>query len=371
MHTGVVTGKKVTKQFYGKKHHKSYYLGCSTGGRQGFKSAQDFPDDFDGIVAGAPAIAFSNLTSWSGHFYAITGPANASTFVTVPQWVMVHGDVLKQCDKLDGYEDGIIEDPRLCNYDPTGLTCPEGTTNSTTCLTPTQVETVKAVFSPLLNDAGDLVYPRFQPGPEIIGANILFNGQPFAYTADWYRYVLYNNPSWDPLTLGSKDYDYSARVNPFNIQTWKGDLSAVQKRGSKIIHWHGTADFIISSDNSPRYYELVSSTMGLSPEKLDDFYRYFSVSGTGHCGGGDGAHAIGQSGAELSGLEPKNNVLMALVDWVEKGNAPKSLIGTKYVNDTQSLGVEFQRAHCKYPKRNQYKGKGDPTAIDSWECVDL
>jgi feruloyl esterase len=370
MHTGVVTGKEVTKQFYGKTHDKSYYLGCSTGGRQGFKSAQDFPDDFDGIVAGAPAIAFSNLTSWSGHFYAITGPANSSTFVTLPQWVMVHGDVLKQCDKLDGYEDGIIEDPRLCNYDPTGLACSEGT-NSTSCLTSTQVETVKAVFAPLLNDAGDLVYPRFQPGPEIIGANILFNGQPFPYTADWYRYVLYNDPSWDPLTLGSDDYDYSARVNPFNIQTWEGDLSGIQKRGSKIIHWHGTADFIISSDNSPRYYEHVSSTMGLSPEELDDFYRYFSVSGTGHCSGGDGAHAIGQSTNEVSSLEPKENVLMALVDWVENGNAPESLIGTKYVNDTKSLGVKFQRAHCKYPKRNQYTGEGDPNAIDSWECVDL
>jgi feruloyl esterase len=370
MHTGVVTGKEVTKQFYGKTHDKSYYLGCSTGGRQGFKSAQDFPEDFDGIIAGAPAIAFSNLTSWSGHFYAITGPANSSTFVTLPQWVMVHGDVLKQCDKLDGYEDGIIEDPRICNYDPTGLTCAAGA-NGTNCLTPTQVETVKAVFAPLLNDAGDLVYPRFQPGPEIIGANILFNGQPFPYTADWYRYVLYNDPSWDPLTLGSDDYDYSARVNPFNIQTWEGDLSGIQKRGSKIIHWHGTADFIISSDNSPRYYEHVSSTMGLSPEELDDFYRYFSVSGTGHCSGGDGAHAIGQSTNEVSSLEPKENVLMALVDWVENGNAPESLIGTKYVNDTKSLGIKFQRAHCKYPKRNQYTGEGDPNAIDSWECVDL
>lgn len=371
MHTGVVTGKSISKDFYGKAHDKSYYLGCSTGGRQGFKSAQDFPDDFDGIVSGAPAIAFANLTSWSGHFYAITGPPSAPTFVTMPQWIMVHGDVLKQCDALDGFVDGIIEDPRLCNYDPSGLACPEGSTNATNCLTAPQVETVKAVFSPLLNDAGDLVYPRFQPGPEIIGSAVIFNGQPFPYTTDFFRYALYNDPSWDPTTIGSDDYNNAARINPFNIQTWKGDLSGMQKRGSKIIHYHGTADFIISSDNSPRYYEHVSSTMGLSPAKLDDFYRYFSISGTGHCGGGDGAHAIGQGSDEFNGLEPRQNVLMAIVDWVENGNAPETLIGTKFVNDTEALGVDFQRAHCKYPKRNQYKGQGDPKAIDSWECVDL
>jgi feruloyl esterase len=369
LHTGVVVGKQISKDFYGKTHHKSYYLGCSTGGRQGFKSAQDFPDDFDGIIAGAPALAFNNLTSWSGHFYTITGPANSSTFVTLPQWVMVHADVLKQCDGLDGYVDGIIEDSSRCQYDPSGLTCPEGTTNSTTCLTPTQVKTVKAVFAPLLNANGDLVYPRFQPGPEIIGAAVLFNGAPFPYTADWFRYVIYNDPSWDPSLLNSTDYDNAARINPFNIQTWKGDLSAVKKRGSKVIHWHGQADFIISSDNSPRYYEHVSSTMGLSPSKLDDFYRFFRVSGTGHCSGGDGAHAIGQSSAETNSYNPKENVLMALVDWVEKGNAPETLIGTKWVNNTQSLGVQFQRAHCKYPKSNKYKGKGNPDLLTSWECV--
>jgi feruloyl esterase len=186
LHTGVVVGKEIAETYYGKAHEKSYYLGCSTGGRQGFKSAQDFPDDFDGIVAGAPALAFNNLTSWSGHFYPITGPPNSSTFVTSAQWIGVHIDVLKQCDALDGFADGILEDPLRCQYDPSGLVCPEGT-NSTVCLTPTQVETVKAVFSPLVNDDGDLVYPRLQPGAEIVAAFTLFNGVPFSYTADWFK----------------------------------------------------------------------------------------------------------------------------------------------------------------------------------------
>lgn len=364
-----MVGKQITKGFYGEEHKKSYYLGCSTGGRQGWKSAQDFPEDFDGIIAGAPAFAFNNLTSWSGHFYALTGPPGDPRFVTVPQWVEVYKDVLKQCDELDNNADGILEDPLQCKYDPSGLVCADGS-NSTTCLTPVQVETVKAVYSPLLNDNGDFVYPRLQPGAEIIAANVLLNGQTFPYTNDWFRYAIYNDPSWNPETINSTDYDNAARKNPFNIQTWEGDLSAFKDAGSKIIHWHGGADFIITSDNSPRYYEHVSTTMGLSPAELDDFYRYFLVSGTGHCGGGDGAHAIGQGIGEVNSYDPSENVLMALVDWVEKDNAPETLVGTHWVNNTESLGVEFQRAHCKYPKRNQYKGEGDVNLKGSWECVE-
>jgi len=369
LYTGTLVGKQISKAFYGKEHDKSYYFGCSTGGRQGFKAAQDFSEEFDGIVAGAPAIAFNNLTSWSGSFYSATGNATSDTFVTPAQWATVHADVLKQCDKLDGYEDGILEYPPICNYDPSNLLC-NGTSNATSCLTAKQVQTVKTVLSPLRNAAGDLVYPRLQPGAEIVASFVLLGGTPFPYTTDWFRFAVYNDPSWNPATLNSTDFNNAARINPGDIQTWKGDLSAAQKN-SKILHWHGQMDAIISSANSPRYYDFVSETMGLKSDELDEFYRYFSISGTGHCGGGDGAHVIGQNSNEVSSYDPKENILMAIVDWVEKGNAPETIIGTKFVNDTQSLGVEFQRAHCKYPKRNQYKGEGDPNMIGSWECVDI
>ncbi|KAF1851312.1 feruloyl esteras-like protein B [Cucurbitaria berberidis CBS 394.84] len=368
LHTGVVVGKQISQNFYNKPHDKSYYLGCSTGGRQGFKSAQDFPNDFDGIVAGAPAFAFNNLTSWSGNFYRLTGPPGSPTFVSPPLWARVHVDVLKQCDALDGLTDGVIEYTLKCNYDPSGLVC-EGS-NSTNCLTPLQAETVKAVYQPLFDDNGDLVYPRLQPGAEITATSTFFNGVPFVYTADWFRYAIYNDPTWDPKAIGSTDFENAERINPFNIQTWKGDLSGVRNRGTKIIHWHGGADYLISSENSPRYYEHVSSTMGLSSAELDSFYRYFTVSGTGHCSGGDGAHAIGQSSAESNSYKPSENILMAMVDWVENGNAPETLIGTKWVNNTRTLGIAFQRAHCKYPKRNQYKGQGNPDVVGSWECID-
>jgi feruloyl esterase len=369
LYTGTVIGKQIAKGFYGKAHGKSYYLGCSTGGRQGFKAAQDFSEEFDGIIAGAPAVAFNNLTSWSGSFFRATGTNTSDTFVTAAQWAIVHADVLKQCDLLDGYADGILEYPPLCNYDPSGLQC-TGSSNASTCLTAKQVKTVQTVLSPLKNDKGDLVYPRLQPGAEIAASGFLLAGFPFPYTTDWFRYAVYNDTTWNPLTLNGTDFDNAARINPGNIQTWKGDLSEA-KKNSKILHWHGGEDAIISSANSPRYYDHVSETMGLTSDQLDEFYRFFTVSGTGHCGGGDGAHAIGQASDELSTYDPKENILMAIVDWVENGNAPQTIIGTKYVNDTKSLGVEFQRAHCKYPKRNQYKGEGDANLIESWECVDI
>ncbi|KAJ9156239.1 Carboxylic ester hydrolase [Pleurostoma richardsiae] len=369
MHTGVVVGKQISSAFYAAEHTKSYYLGCSTGGRQGFKAAQAFPEDFDGIVAGAPAISFNNLTSWSGHFYLLTGAPGSSSFVSSDLWSVIHDDIIKQCDGIDGYVDGIIEDPRLCDYRPESLICAAGSNSS--CLTGTQAETVRAIFSPLYGVNGSLVYPRMQPGSELTGASaLLYSGTPFIYTVDWFRYAIYNDPSWDPATLGPADYAEAAAKNLFNIETWEGDLSAVKDRGTKILHYHGLQDGIISSENSPRYYDHVARTMNLPTSALDDFYRFFRISGMGHCGGGPGATFIGNQMASNATLDPDGNVLMAMVRWVEEGIAPETVTGTAYVNGTKDSGqVAFTRRHCKYPLRNTYSGKGDPTSPDSWDCI--
>jgi feruloyl esterase len=370
IHTNVVIGKQVSASFYGQKHKKSYYLGCSTGGRQGMKSAQDFPEDFDGIVVGAPAVAFNNLSSWSGSFLLETGPPDSPTFVPFEKWPAIHDDVLAQCDGIDGYKDGIIEDPQLCDYRPESLLCAPGTpSNSTTCLTGPQAATVRAIFSPLYGENGTLVFPRMQPGSESLGApQIYYNGQPFPYTSDWYRYAIYNDPTFDVSKLTTRDYAYAHAKNPSNIETWKGDLSSYQKRGGKLLHYHGQQDQIITSENSPRYYNHVARTMQLPSSSLDEFYRFFRISGMGHCSGGPGAFFIGNLGSANAGLSPDRNVLTAMVQWVEQGTAPDSILGTKYVNDTVSLGVEFSRRHCKYPLRNVYLG-GDATTPAAWKCI--
>lgn len=225
LHTGVVLGKEISKSFYGKEHSKSYYLGCSTGGRQGFKEAQDYPEDFDGWVIGAPAVGFANLSSWSGVFYPITGAPNASTFLSSDLWSVVHKDILDQCDSIDGHVDGIIEDAERCNYTVSdSILCSAGA-NSTACLTDIHATTVREVFSPVINsEDGSLVFPAMQPGSEDLAPRLYYNGEPFPYTADWYKYAVYNDPSWDAATLGSADYTFAAHQNPHNIQTWEGDL---------------------------------------------------------------------------------------------------------------------------------------------------
>jgi feruloyl esterase len=370
LHTGVILGKEITKSFYGRPHTKSYYLGCSTGGRQGFKAVQDFPEDFDGVVAGAPAFAFENLTSESGYFYTVTGPPNSSTFVTPALWNVVHQDILKQCDNLDGYVDGILEDPLRCKYKPDDLACSSSIAIASSCLTPEQLLTVKKVFSPVVQTDDSIIYPRLQPGGEVGTPQLLLTGMIFPYTQDWFRYIIYNDPSWDPATLNKKDMGYASHLDPQHAQTWKGDLSAFRSRGAKVLHYHGQSDPLISSDNSPRYYEHVASTMRLEPDQLDDFYRFFRISGMGHCSGGIGAWGVGQTQAGAASKDPRANVLSAIVAWVEEGVAPETMLGTKYMNDTKSLGVAFQRKHCRYPYRNVYAGEGDPTKQENWHCVE-
>jgi feruloyl esterase len=163
---------------------------------------------------------------------------------------------------------------------------------------------------------------------------------------------------------------YSSNLNPFDVDTWKGDLSAFQAHGGKLLHYHGTQDTYISSFNSERYYNYVSRTMNLSSGDLDSFYRYFRIGGMGHCLGGPGAWELGQgNGALATNNTPQQNILLRLVDWVENGQAPETVTGTKFVNDTETLGVQFTRNHCKYPTRNMFVGRGSSTDPDNWACV--
>lgn len=167
-HSAVLLGKQLVSQYYGTPASKSYYYGCSTAGRQGLKAAQMFPDDFDGIVAGSPASDFNHLGSWSGHFLTLTGQnASDPRFMTLEQWLRVHAEILNQCDLLDGVADGILEDSSICNFNPETLLCSRAGANDTSCLTTTQAQTVRQVFSPLYGLNGAFIYPRLSPSAEV------------------------------------------------------------------------------------------------------------------------------------------------------------------------------------------------------------
>ncbi|KAF0323579.1 putative feruloyl esterase [Colletotrichum sp. SAR11_59] len=366
---GVSIGKQVAQEFYDKSHTKSYYLGCSTGGRQGLKAVQSFPDLFDGVVVGAPAIAWNNLTSWATRFYPLLGTTESATFIPLDMWPVIHQDILDQCDTLDGVADGILESPNLCNCSPNDLLCTEGDGQTSRCLTATQLETLKSIYSPVLDAAGSLVYPKMQLGSEFTEAVDSYFSGAVSPVSDWWRYAIFNDSTWEPVTFRPENYTVASGLNHFNIDTWEGDLGAFQSRGGKLLHWHGLADGVLSSENSPRYYEHVSQTMGMNSDALDTFYRYFRVSGMSHCGSGNGATFIGHQSASTASLAPEENVLMAVVEWVENEVAPETLMGTKYIDGSKDNGVDFQRRHCRWPYNNVYQGVGDYKDPNTWKCV--
>jgi hypothetical protein len=159
------------------------------------------------------------------------------------------------------------------------------------------------------------------------------------------------DPTWDPLEFTIHDATVVDELNPENIRTWPTDFSAYEKRGGKIITYHGQQDGKITSFNTERFYNHLSETMQRSPFELDNFIRFFRISGMSHCASGPGAWAIGQGGrppAAATAFTRDENILAALVAWVECEIAPDTVRGTKYVNDTPKLGIEFQREHCRY-----------------------
>ncbi|KAJ4364946.1 hypothetical protein N0V83_008562 [Neocucurbitaria cava] len=367
LHTSVETGKTLSKKLYDEKYTKSYYLGCSLGGRQGIKSAEKFPSDFDGIVAGAPGVDFNNLVSWRAWFYTITGSKTGPDFIPTTAWkTWIHDEVLRQCDTIDKVKDGIIEDPALCKFNPTTLLCSRNST--TNCLNQNQVQQLKTIFSDYRYPDGHLIFPAMQPGSEINAVDRLYAGAPFSYSDDWFKYVIYRNPLWNASTFGFEATRIADYLNPGDIRTYPSELPKFERRGGKLLMYHGQQDNQITAFNANRFYEHLRGRR--SYNSMGKWTRFFRVSGMFHCNTGPGAWVLGQGGnAAQDGIayDRQHNVLKAMVDWVEKGVAPEAIEGTKFMNDTVSLGVDFTRRHCKFPARNTYIG-GDYKKTSSWKC---
>lgn len=337
-------------------------------------------------MAGAPAVDFNSLYAWRASFYTITGDAGASSsspgFVSAETWkTTVHDEVLRQCDAIDGVEDGIIEDPILCHVDVDKLLCdPPTTTNNgnstpTSCLTAAQATVVKAVFADYLWPNGTLLYPRPNPGSELLASDGLYSGNPYQPSADWFRYAVLGSPAWDPATYTRADAQRAVAADPGSIATWPtaADLAPFRARGGKILSYHGQQDQQISSLNSVRFWTRLRND-GDDGDSPDAFYRLFRVPGMNHCSGGPGAWTVGQGGstpAYAIPFEKGYNVLAAVVDWVEEGVAPEAIVGTKFVDDDVAKGVAYRHRHCRYPFRSTYLGQGDPLDVDSWRCVDF
>ncbi|KAJ6571629.1 tannase and feruloyl esterase [Mycena capillaripes] len=347
IHVEAVIGKQIVETYYGRPHHKSYYLGCSTGGRQGTHSALKYPEDFDGIIAGAPATDFNHLMHWGAMLAIYMGapnPPSSPAFITPDLWKIVADEVLNQCDGNDGVLDGIITEPDVCNFRPEALLCTQG--DGANCLSPPQVEALRKIYSPVY-DNGELIYPRYDPGSESIhtGGGLL-SGQFPPYTLDWVKHVVLNDTKFDFSAYGPEHGRLIQAVNAGGIATFDGDLSGFRDRGGKFLTYHGRADDLIASGNSKRMYDLISRTLRMP--SLDAFYRLFLVPGMEHCTQGPGAWAFGQRGGSGALNVSSHNLLLALVDWVEGGVAPDTITGTAADGAT--------RIHCRYPMRSVWDG---------------
>lgn len=368
-HASIAIGKEIVKAFYGQDASKSYYIGCSAGGQQGLHSAQYHPEDFDGIIAGAASADFQNLQAWSARFVQITGAEGADTFLTQDQWVYVQSQIETDCDEaLDGVADGIIEDPTICTFNSSALNC--DVSDDSRCLSSPQVETVDSVFEPLLS--GDqLLYPALLPGSQVDAFQLgQLSGSVQGIARDFFRAVR-NDSSFDVTTVGDSDYQdaLNADERMGYPSSYNPDLSGFRDAGGKLLMYHGLADPLTSGSNSQRYYLNVANSLSLSNDDLDDFMRYFRISGMAHCGvggiSGAGAWMFGQSKAASSA---QTNIVDELVKWVENGNAPDTLEGTKFWQDTPGNGIQFTRKHCRFPYRTTYSGSGSGDSPDDWTC---
>jgi feruloyl esterase len=379
MHGSVVIAKSIASAYYAKNASYSYYSGCSTGGRQGLKEAELYPNDFDGIVAGAPAWWTSHMQPWTARVALYNLPATADYHIPAALFSAVNAEVVKQCDPQDGLVDNIISDPQGCNFRPETLLCGGKAGNATGCLTGPQLDTLYNIYSDYLGVNNTLIFPSFYLGSE--GVPALISGEPNPLGTDYIKYFLGKGPNWKYTDYNDDVISLSDSINPGNA-TVGFDLSKFHDRGGKLLSYHGMTDMLIPTGSTPYYYNHVLRT--LTPKAIDvnSFFKFFLVPGMGHCSGTqpkmnapwyfagpNQQPVLGPSIYSTPGFENKeHDVLMAMMAWVEKGKVPEYVVGTKYVNDTAHTEVMRQRPLCMYPKQAKYTGKGDVNSAKSWEC---
>lgn len=268
VHTEQLVGKQLVQAYYGKPHKNSYYMGCSTGGRQGVLSALRFPEDFDGILAGAPATNFVALQGAYTMLSRYVGAPNATgtaspSFIPLDKWEIISKEILRQCDELDGVKDGIITEPDECDFRPEQLLCGDSWWSVHKCLSPAQVEALRNIFEPVYGSDGRILFPRFDPGAEAASLSmaLVFSGEIFAYAEvrsiilkssssrrsallvqQWFKLAIYNDSNYDFNNFGVKDIETGVRMDPGGISAFSGDMSAFKARGGKLLTYHGRRD---------------------------------------------------------------------------------------------------------------------------------
>lgn len=373
VHVTSVHGKAIVNAFYGKPANRNYFVGCSDGGREALQEAQRYPEDFDGIIAGAPAY------DWSHHFAGFVWNAQAlrkdpASFIPHEKLPVIQRAALAACDTLDGVRDGLVEDPRQCKFDADVLLCKEG--DGADCLTRPQLEALKKIYAGPRNPrTGKLIYPGYPPSTEAVPnewANWILGKPPaasiqMAFGLSFFGQAVYEDPNWNYLSMEfDADVAQGDQKAGVHINSNNPDLRSFRANGGKLLMYHGWADGAISAYSSIDYYENVTAFLARYPDgrasakaPVQDFFRLFMVPGMGHCAGGAGPNRFGNG--NNAPHDPERNINAALERWVEQGTAPDKIIA-------HSVKPEFTRPLCPYPQRVVYNGTGSPDDANSFTC---
>ncbi len=364
VHLTAKTAKDITKEYYGKSISHAYWDSCSNGGRQGLIEAERYPDDFDGVIANSPWVDQTGFTVG-----AIWNQKAVSTVSLTPaKLALLAGKVMEKCDAIDGLKDGLIDDPRKCDFDPARdvPACSAGTDGSD-CLTAPEAAAIAKVYSgPISN--GKPFFPGYMLGSEAVVPSLFGGGAGSA----WLNVIVAAQPDRKPadfsLAEGVIQYlapkppkpDYDYHLFDFDrglhvLDNWSKladaknpDLSRFKKHGGKLLMTYGWADTILQPMAGVNYYEQVAAKNG--PDTAG-FFRLFMAPGMGHCGGGIGPD--------------RHDGMTAMIDWVEKGTAPESMIASRVV-DKQ---VVRTRPLCPYPQVARYSGQGSIDEAANFRCV--
>jgi feruloyl esterase len=339
-HEMTVHAKLILAAFYGKPAGIAYWNGCSGGGREGLQLAHRYPEDFNGIIAGDPATFRRNTWALSLAKKSLIDPA---TFIPAEKYPMVHQAVLNACDALDGLQDGLIDDPRACRFDPAVRQC-TGADNAS-CLTAPQVKTARAVLSPVTTSDGTQVFPRLTPGTELRWGRLIGGPEPADLFEDYFRYVLHQDPGWRWRNF-DLDRDAALAARSAALIEPDPDLRAFTAGGGKLLLYQGWADQQVAPEAVIEYFDAVRTT----PVDRSSSVRLFMAPGMAHCSGGEGPNVFDK--------------IDVLERWNEQGIAPDRIVAVHKTNGKE----DRSRPLCPYPQVARYNGKGSIDADTSFTC---
>ena len=348
VHEMAVVSKQIIAAYYAAAPKVSYWNGCSAGGRQAMKEAQRFPADFDGIIAGAPGL------DWTGRaaqavYVAQALQNNEAARLSPQKTQLVHAAVLRACDLQDGVKDGIVGDPERCAFDPGVLQC-QGA-DEPSCLTPAQVQTTRMLYATRVNPKAKREVAGLQPGSELGWTDLGWSASARATGLDQFRFLVFKDPRWDIEKFNvDTDIAHADKADNDTINALDPDLGAFINRGGRLIQYHGWSDPQISPANSVHYYKRVLEALG-GAGKVQGGYRLFMAPGMAHCGGGDGPNTF--------------DMVTALEQWVEQGQAPDRIIASHSTNGV----VDRTRPLCPYPQVATYKGHGSTDEAANFVCT--